>query len=97
MAGHGGRDGQQDSWSTPFQACALVCCGRTARTAVPIALIVGTILSVVNQGAIIAAGDGTIGTWVRVAVNYLVPFVVSSIGWLSARRTPARVPPRERC
>jgi hypothetical protein len=27
-------------------------------------------------------------TWVRIAVNYLVPFLVASFGFLAARRTP---------
>jgi hypothetical protein len=27
-------------------------------------------------------------TWVRIGVNYLVPFLVASYGFLSARRVP---------
>jgi hypothetical protein len=47
---------------------------------------VGTLLSVVNQGEVVAAGDAGAGTWVRVAVNYFVPYTVASIGFLSACR-----------
>ena len=54
------------------------------------AAVVGTVLSLVNQGSVIAGGAATPGTWVRVAVNYLVPFLVASIGYLSGRRV--RVP-----
>ncbi|MDQ3901716.1 MAG: hypothetical protein M3319_15185 [Actinomycetota bacterium] len=43
-------------------------------------------LSLVNQGNIILEGQATVITWVRVTVNY-VPYLVSSIGSLSARRT----------
>lgn len=43
-------------------------------------------LSVVNQGYLIADGAATAGTWIRVAVNFLVPYVVASIGCLSGRR-----------
>jgi hypothetical protein len=53
---------------------------------VPIALLVGTILSLVNQGSVIAGGDATAATWVRVLVNYLVPFCVSSAGYFIGQR-----------
>jgi len=46
--------------------------------------VVGTVLSLVNQGSIILKGHATMSTWVRVAVNYVVPYLVSSIGWLFA-------------
>jgi len=54
-----------------------------------IAAIVGTLLSIINQGSMILSGDATTATWVRVGLNYLVPFCVSSIGFLSATRRPA--------
>lgn len=60
--------------------------GRTARTAAPVAAVVGTILSMVNQGDVLLAGAVGTGTWVRVAVNFLVPFCVASIGFLSGCR-----------
>ena len=63
---------------------------RTLRKTVRIALIVGTLLSLINQGHLIAAGDASAVTWIRVAANYLIPWVVSSIGFLSgSRREPA--------
>ncbi len=58
----------------------------TVRAAGPVALVVGTILSAVNQGSTIVDGATTWVTWVRVGVNYCVPFVVASIGFLSACR-----------
>jgi hypothetical protein len=61
--------------------------GYTARTAGPTAVVVGTVLSAVNQGGVLAAGHATPGTWLRIAVNYVVPFIVASIGYLSGRRT----------
>jgi hypothetical protein len=56
------------------------------RTAWKVAAVVGTLLSAVNQGAVIAGGDATWATWVRVGVNYVVPFAVASVGFLSACR-----------
>lgn len=76
-------------WTRPVEALLLVCAGRTLRTAVPIAAVVGTVLSAVNQGTVITAGQATAATWIRVAVNYLVPFTVASLGWLSARHVRA--------
>lgn len=76
------------TWSFPSQAVMLFLRGRTARTAAPVAAVVGTVLSAVNQGdAVLGGGAGTV-TWVRVAVNFLVPFCVASIGFLSACRVP---------
>ena len=60
--------------------------GVTFTTCARIALVVGTILSVVNQGSVIVEGDATTTTWLRVAFNYFVPFVVSSIGYLAPFR-----------
>lgn len=78
------------AWSHPAEAVVLFVRGRTARTAAPVAAVVGTVLSAVNQGDVVLAGDAGIGTWVRIAINYLVPFCVASIGFLSARRVPVR-------
>ncbi len=75
------------SWQTPREALALFLRGVTARTALPTAGIVGSILSAVNQGGVLLDGRANGTTWLRIAVNYLVPFVVASIGFLSARRS----------
>ena len=77
------------TWTTPSEALRLFARGVTVRTATKVAFLVGTILSLVNQGSTIAAGNATAVTWVRVGVNYLVPFLVSSYGFLAARRRPA--------
>lgn len=73
-------------WSTHIDGCRLILSGVTFKTCARVALVVGTILSAVNQGAVIANGDATNLTWVRVAVNYLIPFLVSSIGYIAPFR-----------
>lgn len=78
------------TWSRPAEAVWLFLSGRTARAAIPVALVVGTILSAVNQGHLVLAGDVGAATWVRIAVNYLVPFCVASIGFLAACRSDQR-------
>ena len=76
------------TWTTLPEALALFAHGVTVRTASKVAVLVGTILSVVNQGSVIGDGNATAATWIRVGVNYLVPFLVSSYGFLAARRRP---------
>ena len=77
------------AWRTYGQAAALIARGATARPAIKVALIVGTLLSLVNEGSVIGSGHATVSTWVRVAVNYLVPYVVASAGYLAAFRVRA--------
>lgn len=70
--------------------------GYTLATAVRVAAVVGTILSAVNQGSVLAAGHIGVATAARVATNYLVPFTVASIGYLAPFRQshPGRSRPR---
>ena len=89
----GGQMCARCSWQRPYQAALLLARGRTARKALPVAAIVGTVLSLVNQGCVIVGGTATASTWVRVAVNYAVPFLVASVGYLSGRRVPAETAP----
>ena len=56
------------------------------RRTLRIALIVGVVLTVINQGGVIVAGDATTATWVRCGLNFVVPFLVSNAGLLSGRR-----------
>lgn len=73
-------------WQTPLQAAKLIFTGATVLATWRIALVVGTILSVVNQlGPMMDDPDSWL-TWTRVAFNYLVPFVVASVGYLTAYR-----------
>ncbi len=44
----------------------------------------GTVLSAINQGSVIVGGTATAATWFRVFFNYLVPFIVSNVGFVSA-------------
>ena len=50
-------------------------------------MVVGTVMCAINQGATLIACQATPGTWVRMVFNYIVPFLVASIGYLAARRT----------
>lgn len=74
------------AWTTPLDACRLIVTGRTFRTAAKIAAIVGTLLTTVNQGSVIVAGNATLATWIRTAANYAIPYTVASIGYLTPFR-----------
>ena len=55
------------------------------RRTLAIALVVGTILTAINQADVIARGDATSTTLVKAVLNYMVPFVVSNLGLLAGR------------
>lgn len=50
--------------------------GDIVRSALRVALVVGTILNLINQGGRLL--DGLSPSWLHVLLNYLVPFGVSS-------------------
>lgn len=57
------------------------------RQTLRIALVVGVVLTAINQLDVILRGDGTAITWVKCGLNFVVPFVVSNLGLLAGRRT----------
>ncbi len=56
------------------------------RRTITIALVVGTLLTAINQGDVLLAGDATATTAVKCVLNFIVPFCVSNLGLLSGRR-----------
>jgi len=63
------------------------------RRTIGVALVVGTILFSINQLDVVLRGRATVGTYVKGALTYLVPFCVSNYGILVAtRRTEERKP-----
>ena len=59
---------------------------RNLRRTTRIALVVGVVLTVINQSGVIASGHATLATWVRCALKFAVPFLVSNAGLLGGRR-----------
>ena len=59
---------------------------RNLRRTIRIAVVVGVVLTLINQGTVIASGHATTATWLRCALNFVVPFLVSNAGMLSARQ-----------
>ena len=71
------------TWESYGEAFRLFLRGATVATASRIALVVGTWLSLMNQGRAIVNGHAP---WIKVALNYLTAFDVASLGYLAARR-----------
>lgn len=49
-------------------------------------------MSLINQGDVIIGGDATALTWVKVSLNFCVPFIVSNMGLLAGHQTSAADP-----
>jgi hypothetical protein len=84
--------GQAEPWRTAGEAVVVLRQPVVLRRTVRIALLVGTILSAINQGGVILGGHATLVLWLRVVANYLIPFGVSNAGVLSATRVPDEPP-----
>lgn len=52
-----------------------------------IAVVVGTILGLVNHGGALVSGHVTAAEWVQIAVSYVVPFFVAT--WSAAAQQVA--------
>ena len=79
-------------WSRPGEAIRLLARGATLGPCIPVALVVGCVLSAINEGARIASGHAQWTTWLQVGLNFMVPFLVSSYGYLAAARVPGGSP-----
>lgn len=71
------------TWTRYRDAIRMFIRGATVASAVRIGLVVGTWLSWLNQGHPIIHGHPP---WAKIALNYATPIVVSSLGFLAARR-----------
>lgn len=56
-----------------------ICHWTVLRRNLVIACLVGSLLSIVNQGAFILEGSASYAVIAKIAANYLIPFSVSSI------------------
>lgn len=74
------------TWSTWREAGPVVLWRPHLRTTIRIALVVGTVLFAINHLDVVLDGRATTATWVKGAMTYVVPFVVSNLGVLTAAR-----------
>jgi hypothetical protein len=73
-------------WRTPREGWRVVSRRDHLRRTLTTALIVGTVLFLINQLDVVIEGKATWVTWVKSGVTYLVPFIVANIGILIATR-----------
>lgn len=81
-------------WQGPGQACRVVLTGATARISGPVAAVVGTVLTAVNQGTVLLGGEISVPVALRIAANYAIPYCVSSYGALKSVHDPQPGPDR---
>jgi hypothetical protein len=84
----------EERWSSGNLRQALAICMRREhlRRTLRIALVVGIVLTLINQADVIIGGDATAITWMKVGLNFCVPFVVSNLGLLAGKRAERREP-----
>jgi hypothetical protein len=80
---------QHTTWHTPGEALSVVAHGSNLLRTTVTALIVGTVLFVINHLPAVLAGQAGIGDWVQTGITYLVPFTVANIGLLVGTRRAA--------
>jgi hypothetical protein len=73
----------EPTWVSYRDAARLFLRGVTLPAALRIALVVGTWLSLMNQGQLIVRGHPP---WIKLVLNFATPFTVASLGYLAARR-----------
>ena len=82
-------NGTPPTWSTLPELISIVVAPQHLRRTMSIAVIVGTAFFVMNQLGVILDGSGTALVWLKAALTYLTPLVVSNVGVVSATRRTA--------
>ena len=72
------------TWATPGGAFAVMRHPVHLRKTLTVALVVGTLLVLINQLDVLMRGDVTPLVWLKIALTYVVPFGVSNYGILVA-------------
>ncbi|GAC1596495.1 MAG: hypothetical protein NVS3B21_20350 [Acidimicrobiales bacterium] len=80
--------GSPPVWSTPLEALQVVVHPAHLRKTLLIAVVVGTVLFMINQLDVVLQGRATAIVWIKIALTYVVPFCVSNVGILIASRAP---------
>jgi hypothetical protein len=85
------------TWSTGRELVSVALAPQHLKRTVSVAVIVGTAFFAMNQLAVILAGHATALVWLKAALTYLTPLLVSNFGLLSAtRRTVVATTPPTR-
>ena len=79
-------DARTNGLRTWREAAAIVLARRNLKRTLTIASIVGSLFFTMNQLGVILAGDAGAVVWLKVAMTYVTPLIVSNLGVLSATR-----------
>lgn len=74
------------SWSTSREALRIVVYPPYLRNTLLVAMVVGTILFIINQLDVVLRGDTTAIVWAKILITYFVPFGVCNYGVLVSTR-----------
>ena len=85
-------DGTGLMWSNRRELIRVALAPKHLKRSMSVALIVGTAFFSMNQLGVIAAGHATTVVWIKAAVTYLTPLLVSNFGILSATHRPTARP-----
>ena len=77
---------KDNTWSTWREAATVVLAAKNVKRTVCIALIVGSVFVALNQLGSIVAGRAGALVWLKAALTYLTPLIVSNVGVLSTTR-----------
>jgi len=80
------RSSQPPSWSRWNEIFRVVVYPPYLKKTVRIALIVGSVLFLINHLDEVVRGQATLAIWIKGAATYLVPFCVANMGVLVAAR-----------
>ena len=64
-------------------ACACAASGGIPRRSLIVAIVVGTVLNLINQGDAVIHSGGI--NWLKVVLTYCVPYAVCTYGAVSSR------------
>jgi hypothetical protein len=78
-------------WATWREALVVVRYRPHLRKTILVALIVGTVIFSINQLDVVLRHKASLGTYVKGALTYAVPFCVSNYGILVATRRKGNV------
>ena len=74
------------SWSTFRELVSVALTPRHLKRTLSVAVVVGTAFFTMNQLGVILDGRATALVWLKAALTYLTPLLVSNFGLLSATR-----------
>jgi hypothetical protein len=74
------------NWSRTADILSVCLDLRNLTRCVTVALIVGTILFLINQADVVFGGRATTSTWIKIGLSYLIPFFVANYGLVLASR-----------